>query len=186
MRICILSQSRPEIVGGVESYMKSLSLWLSSHHQDVVLVSRGLFKVKAIPSQSVQDRDTRILRVPQPIYQAGLLISSFVVVLKVLHENRQKRIDVIHAVDSGYAGFAGVLASRIIGVPLCYSVHSHRRTLLGGYLRSPLDWLMLSFDFVIERVVYLKASKIIVVGTGLKTYVLSFRIPFKKIVEVPV
>jgi len=188
MRICILSQGRLEFAGGVESYIKSLSSYLSSYQHDVVLISRGLIRAKSTSADINHANAARILRVPQPIYMIGLLMSSFLAVFKVLHENRHKRIDVIHAaVDCGYSGLAGLVSSKITGVPLCCSIHSQRRPLLSHYFfKGLVGWLILNFDSAIERLVYFKAHEIIALSASLRNYVLSFGVDSKKITVIPV
>jgi glycosyltransferase involved in cell wall biosynthesis len=125
--------------------------------------------------------------VPQTIYTIGLLILSIAAVIKVLSENKMKKIDIIYAVvDSGYAGLAGVFASTIIGVPFCVSVHSHRRQLLNRYLKGAMGKLLLVLDYAIERLVYLKADKIIALSDSLKKYVLPFGVKPEKVIKIPV
>lgn len=187
MRVCIFSQCRLEFVGGVESYVKSLSSWLSMQQNDVILICRGAYKVKTISSNGRQPDDKRIFRISQSAYTIGLFILALSAVANIISENKKKKIDIIHCTsDPGYAGFTGVLASKIIGIPLCVSVHSYRRFLLGHYLKGLFGRLVLSFDFAVERLVYSKADKIIVVSAGLKNYVASFGIKQEKIIEIPV
>jgi glycosyltransferase involved in cell wall biosynthesis len=185
MRICILSQSRLEVIGGVESYINSLNSWLLNHKQDTIVISRGLYNVKgSLKNNKIENY--RVLRVPQVIYQVGLLFSSFMAVLRILKENKVKRIDVIHSVDSGYSGLAGVIASKIIGAPLCYSIHSHRRFLLSRYFKGFSGFFLSKFDYCIERYIYSKADRLIVLDANLKDYILSYRISPKKILEIPI
>jgi glycosyltransferase involved in cell wall biosynthesis len=185
MRICILSQSRLEVAGGVETYIKSLSTWLSNHQQDVVVISRGLYKTKT-SLENNQDKNIRVLRLPQAIYMLGLLISSFMAIPQVLKENHTQRIDVIHSVDSGYSGLAAVIASKLIGAPMCYSVHSHRRFLLSRYFKGFSGFWLASFDYSMERFVYSQANKLIVLDSNLRNYLLSYGVSPQRIVEIPV
>jgi glycosyltransferase involved in cell wall biosynthesis len=127
-----------------------------------------------------------VIRVPQSIYNIGLLVSCFIAILKVLSENRKKRIDVIHAVDSGYSGLAGLAIAKLSGIPLVYSVHSHRRFLLSRYLRGISGWFLASFDFTIEHLVYDLSNRIVVVSPDLKDYVISFHVSTEKINQIPV
>lgn len=187
MRVCILSQGRLEFTGGIESYVKSLSSWLSTQNHDVILISRRLFGVKAANPQDNQISDNKVLRAPQTIYMIGLLILSIIAVLRVISENKKRRIDVIHGiVDFGYAGFAGIFASKIIGAPLCISLHSHRKFLLNRYLKSVPGRLMLTFDYAVEQLVYLKADVIIALSGNLKNYVGSFDIKPRNLIKIPV
>lgn len=187
MRICILSQCRLGFVGGEESYIKMLSSCLSKRNHDVVLISRKLFGVKVTSPQSNQINDNRVLRVPQIIYIIGLLIMSFLVILRAISENKRGRIDVLHAVhDLGYAGLVGVVVSKMLRIPLCVSVLSHRKFLLNRYLKGIFGWFILNFDYFIERLVYFKADVIIVLNDSLKNYVASFDIKPEKLVKIPI
>jgi glycosyltransferase involved in cell wall biosynthesis len=187
MRVCILSQGRLEFAGGVESYVRSLSSWLSRQNHDVILISRRLFGAKAANPRNNQMSDNRTLRVPQTIYMIGLLILSLIAVLRVISENKKRRMDVIHGiVDFGYAGFAGIFASKIIGAPLCVSLHSHRKFLLNRYLKSMPSRLMLTFDYIVEKFVYSRSDVIIALSSNLENYIRSFDIKPRKVIKIPV
>lgn len=185
MRICIVSQSRLEIAGGVESYIKSLSSWLIGQQQDVLLISRGLLNPKTSVNKS-KGNNYKVLRLPQPFFVLGLLFSSFLIINKIITENHKKPIDVIHSIDSGYANLSGLIASKILDCPFCYSVHSHRRLLLSYYYKGLIGRLMLNFDTAIEKLTYRNAKEIIAVSPDLKNYVLSLGIAQKRIIMIPV
>ena len=186
MRICILSQGRLEFAGVVESYMKLLSFWLLKRKYEVILIDRSLFKIRMVSPLDIQLNNKKILRLPEPIYIIGLFILGLITVLMIILENKKRRIDLIHATDSGYAGLTAILVSKLVGIPSCISVHSYRKFLLGVHLKSIVGRIILYFDSLIERFVYSNADKIIALNDSIKSYILSFGVDHSKVVKVPI
>lgn len=153
MRICLVTSGRPfEIFyGGEEKFTLSLARWLNGRGISVSIVAREGTRVRADDDYSNRADGAPsgvplLIRVPYAIYSIAMIFISFTFVLKILELNRRKRISLIHAQDTGYAGVAALLAHWIIGVPVIISSHGLRYTSMQRIVHGaskvilPLQW----------------------------------------------
>jgi glycosyltransferase involved in cell wall biosynthesis len=118
------------------------------------------------------------------------LISGFRIILTSVTSGHKSRI-IIHSTESGYAGFAGLLASKILRRPLIVHVHgprAHTFALLLSKehcLPKQVIFLFRKYHQILDKIVFKNASIIIAVSTTVKHYILSLGIPASKIVVNP-
>ncbi|MEM2741829.1 MAG: glycosyltransferase family 4 protein [Nitrososphaeria archaeon] len=129
--VCLLTLQRiGETYGGIESFVLSLSSWLSKKGINAIILARRIsfFKpvVVFIGNNGVKEKKmSRALTIKLPLflYAIGMLFSSFFAILMMYRLLRHKNFDLIHAQDPSFSGFAGVIFSKITGIPLL--IHSH-------------------------------------------------------------
>lgn len=114
--------------------------------------------------------DERVLNVPHEVSVVGMLLFSLLAVIRILGLNKERRIAVIHAQDTGYGGLAAVVAAKILGVPVIISSHGLRYVTLLKSLAGPLKALELGLERVIDRFVCRRADAIIAVGKHVESY----------------
>ena len=127
--VCLLTLHRvEEAYGGIESFVSTLLDWLNRKGVRAVVVGRRLSILKPVVLSnhlSEKEKRNRVLRIKLPafLYALGMLFYSFFSVLTLLGFVRREDVALIHAQDLSFAGFAGVMLSKLIGIPLI--THSH-------------------------------------------------------------
>lgn len=169
MRICLVASIRLGLaLWGVQKFTLVFSSWLREHGHDIVVVYRSLFGAKGREKPTTHDK--RVLNVPHEVSVVGMLLFSLLAVIRILGLNKERRITVIHAQDTGYGGLAAVIAAKIVDVPVVISSHGLRYVTLLNSLTGPLKALELGLERVIDRLVCRSADAIIAVGKHVENY----------------
>lgn len=191
MHVCLVTSGRPSEVflGGEEKFTLSFRSWLMSHAYHVTIVSRKLFGVEVIGSResdevSVESESPATLQVPYLIYIVGMLITSFLLVLKIIEVNRRLRIAIIHAQDTGYGGLSAVISARILRIPVVISSHGIRHFTLNKILTDRFSKLLLIFEYWMDCIVARTADLVIVVASSQADF--FFKIGVTKVSVVPI
>lgn len=133
--ICIITPGDiNNVLGGMEHFTASLSSWLQKQSYDVVVIHRSLFgRIEAIinpPSRTKDVRSHKInssaKRIPYLFYMVFSFCLSIFKIFKIISLNKKFNFRVLHAIDLAYDGFAAVIASWIINVPVVSHCHGIR------------------------------------------------------------
>ena len=181
MHICLLTSGRILEVayGGEERFTVSLGNWLIDHNQSVTLAGSSFMgtTIKQLNSRlNIGKKNDQMIRKPRSIYPPYFIYSLSRIVLvplwilKILSLHKKNPIDVLHCQDTGYAGLAAILVSKILKIPVIISSHGIRhKTLessLKGLSRIILSWLEYRLDiFSIKN-----ADYFIAVSQSVKEY----------------
>jgi len=195
MHVCLVTSKRPfEILyGGEQKFTISFGRWLSRKGYEVTIVGRKLFRIEAIqPYHSSGNARSRrnsvplpyVLALPYPIAVLSMLCVSFLLLMKIIDVNRKKRISVIHAQDS-YAGLAGLIASRVLKVPVIMHSHGLRINTMSKTLEGAWKF-MLIYESALENFTAKNADVIIMVNAVGRDYFVRSGVKKEKIHVIPV
>ena len=195
MHVCLVTSKRPfEILyGGEQKFTISFCRWLAHKSYEVTIIGRKLFRIEAIQPYHISGnaRSRRnsvplpyVLSLPYPIAVLSMLCVSFLLLMKIIDVNRKKRISVIHAQDS-YAGLAGLIASRVLKVPVIMHSHGLRINTMSKTLEGAWK-LMLTYESALENFTAKNADAIIMVNAVGRDYFVRSGIKKEKIHVIPV
>jgi len=166
---------------GEEKFTNSFAKWLAHHGHDVTLIGRGgLCNVKfkhlscdALENQIKNTHSENGNKVLSPRYLAYALrpVISILFIFRVLSINRKYPVDLIHAQDTGYAGLAGIVLSKLLKKPAILSSHGIRHKILESNVPSILKKCgFLKFEYNLDIFNIKHAEKVIADSPHIKTY----------------
>lgn len=119
------------------------------------------------------------------------LLFSFIALMRIISLNKHRSFSLIHSIDTGYAGLAGLLASKILRIKFLVHSHCSRAPLLKSilllrcgivkYFIPPYE----KFETYIDKIVSRNADLVITVSNEIGDYIYSLGVPSKKIVTIP-
>lgn len=119
------------------------------------------------------------------------LLFSFIAAMRIISLNKHRSFSLIHSIDTGYAGLAGLIASKILGIKFVVHSHCSRAPLLKSILllRCGIVKYFISiyekFETYIDKIVSRNADLVITVSNEIGEYICSLGVPSKKIVTIP-
>ena len=193
MHVCLVISGRPSEVfyGGEEKFTGSLRNYLINQGHSVTVVGRKLFGVDVIKTNEVllapktRFKQPRILHVPYLVYTLTLLATSLMFILKILEINRKSRLSILHAQDTGYGGLGGVIAAKLLRLPVIISSHGLRYNTIRNNLKG-FSKAFLPLEFNIESFVSRRANLLIVVSPSQKAFFHKMGVEKEKVVAIPV
>ncbi|MGD8505660.1 MAG: glycosyltransferase family 4 protein [Candidatus Bathyarchaeota archaeon] len=197
MHICLITSSRVfEIVfGGEEKFTKSLGEWLLNRGQKVTIVGRKLFGVEVVRGpydasrvvdSKIKTTHPRLLQLPYPMFMLSMLVTSLLFVLRILAVNRESRISVIHAQDTGYGGLAAVLSAKLLRVPVILSSHGLRYFTIGNALKGVYASLSLPWEYWLDVFTSKHADLIINVSSSGEEFFAKIGLENRKMRMIPI
>ena len=119
------------------------------------------------------------------------LLFSFIALMRIISLNKHRSFSLIHSIDTGYAGLAGLLASKILRIKFLVHSHCSRAPLLKSilllrcgivkYFIPPYE----KFETYIDKIVSRNADLVITVSNEIGEYICGLGVPSKKIVTIP-
>lgn len=194
MHICLITSGRPTEIfyGGEEKFTVSFGNWLSDQGNDVTILGRKLFGVVAINPKDLnrnkpEDRSTQphVIRLPYLIFTLALLTTSLMLILKILAINQKSRISILHAQDTGYGGLSGIVAAKLLRIPVLVSSHGLRYNTMRQNFKGVSKFFLsveLSMDYLVAR----KADLILTVSSAEKTFFTELGTKKEKVLTIPV
>lgn len=166
---------------GEEKFTNSFAEWLSRHGHDVTLIGRGGLsstKFKHFSSDAIvnQIKNTHLengTKALGPRYLSYALrpIISILFICRVLSINRKYPVDLIHAQDTGYAGFAAIVLSKLLKKPSILSSHGIRHKILESNVPSILKKCgFIKFEYNLDIFNIKNADKVIADSPHIKKY----------------
>ena len=189
LSIClIIFHAFPEIGGGEERFLKNFSDFLKNKKISYTIVSR----ISKSNNPDVIGVGIRPFRLPLIGLTPYAFLFSIIACIRIISINKHRHFSLIHSMDTGYAGLAGLFASKILG--LNFVVHSHcsRAHLLNLILllnRGFARYLVTVYEKLessIDRLVARNANVVIAVSKEIGQYIESLGVPHKKIVINPI
>jgi glycosyltransferase involved in cell wall biosynthesis len=179
---------REQFYGGQESFTRNLANWLAQRGIKTTVVCRTLFGVEALipPMQINPSLATRMrtIRLPYLLFTLGMIRMAALLCLKLLSLNRKRRISLIHAQDTGYAGVASILAGRLLAVPVVISSHGMRFPSLRIAYPGTLQYLPIMLEYFLDTFSCRNGNLIIAVNDEVRKYVVA--LGAKKVIVVHV
>ena len=177
----------PEIKGGEERFLKNLADFLGNRNIRFSIVS----SIPRSNNMNVFGVGIKPFRLPLLGELPYSLIFSFIAGVRIIRLNKYRSFSLIHSIDTGYAGLAGLIASKMLGIK--FIVHSHcfrapllksillLRWSLAKYFVSPFE----RFQTFIDKIVSRNADLVLTVSNEIGDYIYSLGVPSKKIVTIP-
>jgi glycosyltransferase involved in cell wall biosynthesis len=193
MNICLITSGRPlDVYGGEEKFTNSFGDWLSKRGINVTIVGRKLFGVIAVsPEDLLHDQkksianDPQVLRFPYFIYAIFLIFTSLLLTLKILAVNKKSRLTILHVQDTGYGGFSGIIAGKLLGIPVVVSSHGLRYKTIKDNLKG-VSKISLPFELALDGFVSRRANVLIIVSLSEKDFFINLKVKESKIVKIPI
>lgn len=177
----------PEVKGGEERFLKYFSDFLENRNIRFTIIS----SITRSDNPHVIGVGIRPFRLPLVGLTPYSLLFSLIAGMRIILMNKHRSFSLIHSIDTGYSGLAGLFASKVLG--LKFIVHSHccRARALGliVLLRSGMTKHFISpyerFESFIDKIVSRNADLVMVVSNEIKQYISHLRVPSEKIVTIP-
>jgi len=177
----------PEIKGGEERFLKNFADFLGNRNVSFSIVS----SIPRSKNMHVFGVGIKPFRLPLLGLTPYSLIFSFIAGIRIICLNKHRSFSLIHSIDTGYAGLAGLIASKILGIKFIAHSHCSRAPLLTSilllrwsiakYFISPYE----KFETFIDKIVSRNADLVITVSKEIGEYIYSLGVPSKKIVTIP-
>ncbi len=108
--------------------------------------------------------------------------------LRILQVHSRRRIGVIYSVETGYAGLASVIASRLLRVPLIVHSHGQRSELLRKIRVSMRDWRTFPYwalEKAVDHFVVVRAFRLVAVNDDVSRFLQGLGAQQKRILVAP-
>lgn len=184
-QICIVtSHNYPESIGGEETFIRQYAVFLKSKGIPFTVISS---------SSSPRKNDLRPIHIhpftiPLLGFEAYSILWAFLATLGIIQLHSNKRIGVIHTVETGYGGLASVFAAWILRLPLTVHSHTRRSENLKDIRVSMADWRVWPYwalEKSIDKFVVSHASKTIAVSEEVASFLRSLGVSRARLVIVP-
>lgn len=182
-------------VGGMEKFARSFSSWLQTHNYRTIVIYQSLSrKVETVVDSSLIIKNPAYSRVqtygkpvPYIFYMFFSLFVAIIKIFKIIHLNKKFNFQVLHAVDLAFDGFAAVIASWVIKVPVVSHCHGIRYYNLQKQLAGrKLAKTCALFGHLLE-IFAVKHSKIVIsVNAETRHFFISLGFPPEKIRVLPI
>ena len=178
--ICFVTSDRISegSIWGAEIVTGKLAAWLMSKGIEVSVIGKGLVLPVRINGSTLgvikgpELKRGRVVRVPAIIYSLSLVLFAIALALRLIKENKEHHISLIHAQDLEYSGLGAAFAGRILRVPVIISSHGIYQQQM-RYSVPPLPRYILTWAWWIERLVCRGASKLICLNQAGKEFLSS-------------
>ena len=193
--ICILVSGHVfEHPYGEENYANLLSNWLGENSYGVTLIGRGgLCRIThkhflGINSrnekpviQNTKLRKTRNFIGSRYISYGLRPLMSLLFIFRIILIHKKYPLDLIHAQDTGYAGLAAIISSRILKIPCIITSHSIRHKILDSTTPTLLKKLgFIKFEYLLDIFTLKHTDFAIAVNLSMKKY---FEQRINKVIE---
>jgi glycosyltransferase involved in cell wall biosynthesis len=188
LSVCIvICHPYPETKGGEERFLKHFSNFLEDSHINYTIVS----SIPKCNTPNIFGVGISPFRLPLVGFTPYFLLFSFIAGMRIILMNKHRSFSLIHSIDTGYSGLAGLYASKILG--LKFIAHSHccrasalrlivlLRNGIAKHFISPFSKFESSIDELVSR----NADHLIVVNKEIKQYISNLGVPFEKISVIP-
>lgn len=189
LSVCfIIFHPFPEVEGGEERFLKYFSDFLENRNIRFTIVS----SITRSNNHHIVGIGVRKFRLPLLGFTPYSLLFSLIAGMRIVLMNKNRSFSLIHSIDTGYSGLAGLFASKILG--LKFIVHSHccraralrLIVLLRRGITSRFVFAYEKFERFIDILVSRNADLVIAVSKEIKQYISFLGVSPKKIVVVPV
>jgi glycosyltransferase involved in cell wall biosynthesis len=188
LSVCIvICHPFPEIKGGEERFLKYFSEFLQNRNIRYTIVS----SIPKSNTPNIVGVGISPFRLPLVGFTPYFLLFSFIAGMRIIGMNKHRSFSLIHSIDTGYSGLAGLYASKILGIK--FIAHSHccrasalklivlLRNGIAKHFISPFSKFESSIDTLVSR----NADHLMVVSNEIKQYISNLGVPFKKISVIP-
>jgi len=179
LRTCLVTfKAIQKVDGGVERFLKDFSDFLSSKGIRFTIVSPPVFGVKPF-------------KLPFLGFIPYSLIFSLIAGIKIVLINRSCDFSLIHSIECGYGGLAGLIASKVLKKPFIVHAHCTRARLLAFHLSQvsdlPKSLILLyeKYENSVDKLVFKGADVIVAVSNEVKRDILSLGISPTKVIVKP-
>ena len=182
-------------VGGMEKFASLLSAWLQTHDCRTIVIYQSLSRkveTKVNPVLVIKNPENSSVQpyrkqVPYIFYMFFLIFVDIIKTFKIISLNKKFKFQVLHAVDLAFDGFAAVIASWIIKVPVISHCHGIRYYNLQKQLAGrELAKTCALFGHLLE-IFAVKHSKIVItVNAEARNFFISLGFPPEKIRVLPI
>jgi glycosyltransferase involved in cell wall biosynthesis len=187
--VCLVTiHGFPKIGGGEERFLETFTSYLQKRGVRYVVVSSAVDSDNA----NVVGSGLRQFKLPLVGFTPYLFLFSIVACLRIVFLNKRYRFSLIHSIDTGYAGLAGLFASKILGLAFVVHAHCCRARLVtltvasrGGIWRHVITPYQ-KFESLIDRLVMTHANTVVGVSGEIGSYALSLGVSSEKLVVSPV
>jgi len=189
LSVCLVTfHTFPEAEGGEERFLEYFSDFLAKKNIQFTIVS----STTKCDNQRIVGAGIKPFRLPFIGLTPYLLLFSVVASARIILMNKRRNFSLIHSMDIGYGGLAGLLASKILGLRFIAHSHCNRAPLLELTLLLRHDFtrhvasLYEKFESSIDKLVSRNADLILAVSNEIKSYISSLGVQSKKIVVNPI
>lgn len=190
LSVCIVTpHTFPETGGGGEErFLENFANFLANRNIHVTIISSTTKR----NNQHVVGAGIKPFRLPFVGLTPYLLLFSVVASIRIVLMNKRHNFSLIHSMDIGYGGLAGLFASRILGLRFiahshCNRVHLLKLTILLRHdFTTHFVFLYEKLESSIEKLVSKNADLVLTVSNEIRSYISSLGVPSKKVVVNPV
>jgi len=183
----IICHPFPEIKGGEERFLKYFSEFLQNRNIRFKIVS----SISRTNAPNIVGIGINPFKLPLVGFTPYLLLFSLIAGIRIILMNKHQSFSLIHSMDIGYSGLAGLFASKILGIKFIAHSHCCRASALRQIvlLRDGITKYFLNpfshFESSIDKLISRNADHIIAVSPEIKQYVNNLGVPFSKISVIP-
>jgi len=189
LSICLVTfHNFPEVGGGEERFLEDFSNFLANKNVRFTIIS----STTKSNNQNIVSAGVKPFRLPLFGFTPYLLLFSVIASTRIVLLNRRHNFSLIHSMDIGYGGLAGLVASKIVGLRFIAHSHCNRAYLLKVTLLLRNDFsrhvvhLYEKFERTIDKLVSKNADLVLAVSNEIKSYISSLGVSSKKVVVNPV
>jgi glycosyltransferase involved in cell wall biosynthesis len=184
-QVCLVtSHFYPELIGGEETFIRQFCRYLESNDVPYTVISAS-----TLPKRTgLKPISLKPFSLPLIGSEAYSLLWTSAAILGIVSLHSERRLGIIHAIDTGYGGLAGVFAARLLRLPLIVHSHGRRSEGLMRIRSSTQDWRTWPYWAIeksIDRFVVSHASKAIAVSEEVASFLVSLGVPGNRILIVP-
>ncbi len=187
--VCLVTvHGFPKIGGGEERFLENFTSYLQKKSIRFVVVSSA---VKS-DNSNVVGLGVKPFRLPIAGATPYLFLFSVIAALRIIFLNKRYRFSVIHSIDTGYAGLAGLFASKILDLGFVVHAHCCRARLvtlslsLRGGILCHVTPVYEKFEGLIDKVVMTHADRVVAVSGEIRDYALSLGVSTQRVLVNPV
>ena len=179
LRVCLVTfKTLQKVDGGIERFLEYFSDFLSNEGIRFTMVSPPVFGIKPF-------------KLPLLGFTLYSPIFSLTAGIKIVLINRSHDFSLIHSIECGYGGLAGLIASKVLKKPFIVHAHCIRARLIPFSLSQVSDFpkslisLYEKYQNFIDKLVFKGADVIIAVSNEVKRHILSLGISPAKVIIKP-
>jgi glycosyltransferase involved in cell wall biosynthesis len=187
--VCLVTvHGFPKIGGGEERFLEHFTSYLQKRGIRFAVVSSTVDS----NASNVSGVGVKPFKLPMAGSTPYLFLFSVIACLRVIFLNKRYHFSLVHSIDSGYAGLAGLFASKILRLGFVVHVHCCRSRLvtLSLALRGDIWRHVLpvyeKFESLIDETVMKHADRVVAVSSEIGAYALSLGVSSERLLVNPV
>jgi glycosyltransferase involved in cell wall biosynthesis len=173
--------------GGEERFLNYFCHFLTSRKIKVTVISSAA----ETNTQQTSGVGIRPFRLPLLGLTPYMLLFSVAATVKIILMNKSRNFSLIHSIDTGYGGLAGLFASKILRLHFIAHSHCQRSYLLKLTILSRNDFtrhiafFYEKFEVSIDKLVSRNADFVVAVSDEIKRYICSLGVSSEKVAVIP-